>query len=124
MQIHYTGDLDLHDEARTLVDFDMESIRRMISAQHDPAPTMWVAAPEGYQQDGHILRDNESIRLVAYVPYSGTIYATDGCNSCRHSSRIEKATLDDLELLSERTQLPFAMLRMLALLVSESSEIR
>ena len=121
MQIHYTKDLELHDEARALVDFDMESIRQMISAQHDPEPTGWVAAPEGYQQDGHILRDSDSIRLIAYVANSGTVYATDGCNSCRHNNRIEKSTIDELETLSERTQIPSTMLRLLYELVSKSS---
>jgi hypothetical protein len=124
MKIHYTEDLELHDEAQALVDFDMESIRRMISAQRDPAPSVWVAVPEGYQQEGHILRDSESIRLVAYVLDSGTIYATDGCNSCRYKSRMEKASPDELESLSERIQLPYAILRLLAQLVSERSAER
>ena len=119
MQIHYTNDLELRDDARILVDFDMDSIRLMISAQRDPEPAVWVAAPEGYQQDGHLLRDSDSIRLIAYVPDSDTVYATDGCNSCRHISRIEQSTIDELETLSERTQIPSGMLQLLAQIVSE-----
>ena len=118
--LHFTHDLELHDEARALIDFDIDSIRQMVSAQRDSEPSVWVVAPEGYEKDGHALRDNETIRLIAYAAESGMVYATDGCNSCRHTPgvRIETATPRELESLSTQAQLPPAMLRVLAGLLS------
>jgi hypothetical protein len=92
----------------------------MIAAAHDPEPSLWIVEPEGYQSNGHSLRDSEAIRLIAYVRESGTVYATDGCNSCWHRSevRIEASSPHQLESLSEHTQLPAAMLELLAGLIA------
>jgi len=122
MQIHYTNDLELQDEAQALIDFDMGSIRQMILAHRDPEPAVWVAAPEGYQQHGHVLRDSNAIRLIAYVADSGSIYATDGCNSCRHISHVEKSTQSELKTLSGTAQLPIDMLKLLNQLVANRTK--
>ncbi len=118
--LHFTHDRELHDEARALIDFDIDSIRQMVAAQRDSEPSVWIVEPEGYEKGGHALRDNETIRLIAYAAASGMVYATDGCNSCWHTPRvrIETATPLELESLSTQAQLPPAMLRVLAGLLS------
>jgi hypothetical protein len=119
MKIHYTHEIELNDAASALVKFDMESIGQMVSAERATQPAAWVAEPDGYQQDGHVLRDSDTIRLIAYVVDSGTIYATDGCNSCRHAIRIETSSVVELEAVAESTQLPLPMLVLLSQQVSE-----
>lgn len=113
--------MDLNEPARALVEFDMASIRQVVAARRDPEPGVWILEPAGYQKDGHPLRDNETVRLIAYVAASRSIYATDGCNSCRHAPdvRIETAAPEDLARLSARTQLPGPMLALLARRIQE-----
>ena len=77
-------DVELSESAHRLLQFDMDSIRQMVAARHDDAPAVWIADPDRYQTDGHAARDSDRIRLMAWVPSSGMIYATDGCNSCWH----------------------------------------
>ena len=123
MPIHYTRQADLGVQARGLVEFDMGSIRQMVAAQRDPEPTLWVADPDGYERDGHVTRDSDSVRLLAWVESSGMIYATDGCNSCWHTPpvRLPGVSGGDLKELSERMQLPLAMLDLLTALLRKSS---
>ncbi len=118
--LHPTREMDLNEPSRALVDFDMASIRQVVAARRDPEPAVWILEPAGYQKDGHPLRDSETVRLIAYVA-SGTIYATDGCNACRHAPdvRIETAGPEDLARLSARTQLPGPMLALLARRIQE-----
>ena len=114
--LHKTRKMELNDSARALVEFDMASIRQVVAARRDPEPAVWILEPAGYQHDGHPLRDNDTVRLIGYVPASRAIYATDGCNSCRHAPdvRIETAAPEELARLSARTQLPESMLALLA----------
>jgi hypothetical protein len=120
MAVHYTSQRELGDGAKALVEFDMDSVRQMVAAGRDPEPAVWVVSPEDYESGGHCLRDSESIRLIGYVPESGTIYATDGCNSCRHrpDTPIQSQNAEELATLSRHTQLPTAMLEALARLAS------
>ena len=78
-----------------------------------------MVAPEGYQANGQPQRDNDSGRLIAYSKHSRIIYATDGCNTCRHvlNTSLDTKSDEDLITLSERTQLPHTLLQALAKLI-------
>lgn len=110
--ILYSSDLSLDDEALALVGFDFESVSQVIRAERDGRPDVWLARPEGYQSDGHMLRDSETIRLIAFCKDSSVIYATDGCNACRHhlTEPLGQMSDDDLRSFSAQTQVPYAML--------------
>ncbi len=116
MKIYYDNNKELSEEARKLIDFDADSIRRVIAAERGEEPEVWLAAPDSYQADGHTLRDSESIRLIAYSKKARVVYGTDGCNSCRHilDAPIEENKDEELATLSRRTQLPEALLQRLA----------
>ncbi len=111
--IVFSSNAHLSDEARRLVDFDIQSIERLVAAERTGEPDAWLADPDGYQEDGHVRRDSDLIRLVAYARHAGVIYSTDGCNACRHSLErpLEAANDAELENVSRLTQLPLAMLR-------------
>jgi hypothetical protein len=120
MRVHYTNRFtrpaELGAECDRLIGFDMDSIRQMVHADREFEPDIWIIDPEGYEANGHPLRDSESIRLIGYVAGSGTLYATDGCNSCRHrpAKRMEELDAPELEAIFSGTQLPVRMLAELA----------
>lgn len=128
MRIHftvlYTRPADLSPDSDRLIQFDMDSIHQMIRADRENEPDIWVVEPNGYESNGHPLRDSESIRLIGYVADSGTIYATDGCNSCRHrpEKRIEDLDSVELEQVFAQTQLPVTMLAALSRHVTAPAE--
>jgi hypothetical protein len=116
IEMRYSSDLILNADALRLVAFDRDSVSQVIRARHDGDPQAWLARPEGYQSEGHVLRDSEAIRLIAYCQTPQVLYATDGCNACRHCLDEPLQTMSDATLreLSSRTQLPFPMLTRLA----------
>lgn len=120
--IRFSSDLQLSDEARKLVDFDVGSIERLVAAERTGPPGTWLAEPNGYQDDGHVRRDSESIRLIAYASEARVLYATDGCNACRHTleKSLETSGPGELEKVSRLTQLPLEMLQKLVELVREA----
>jgi len=65
-----------------LVQFDADSIRQIARAQRRREPDVWVIDPDRYEQNGRILRDSDSARMVGYSKTDRILYATDGCNSC------------------------------------------
>ncbi len=113
--------MELGEPAKARIEFDMASIRQVVAARRDAEPAIWIVEPDGYQRDGHALRDADSVRMIAYTDSSGTIYATDGCNACRHAPdiRIETAAPEDLARYAARTQLPEPMLALLARRIHE-----
>lgn len=115
-RLYYTRPVDLPPECHELVRFDMDSVRQMVRADRETEPEIWVVEPRGYASNGHPLRDSDAIRLIGYVPASGTLYATDGCNSCRHrpGKRMEELDERELEETFSGTQLPVSMLEELA----------
>ena len=115
-EIQYSSDLTLGEGAVELVHFDIESVSQVLRSQHEGAPDAWLARPEGYQSEGHVLRDSEKIRLIAYCRSSSVIYATDGCNACRHhlDQPLEEMSDDALQSFASDTQLPYAMLSRLS----------
>ena len=121
IDIHYSKPADLSPEAEQLVEFDVTSLGQLIAARREPEPGFWLAAPEGYQSETHVLRDSPTIRLVAYSDDSRTLYATDGCNSCLHTLAVSIAdtTHEELVSLAKRIQLPSETLERLVRLVQE-----
>ena len=121
MQVHYTDERKLQDSAKELVDFDVGSLLQVVAAERQPEPEFWLAEPGGYEDQGHVFRDSETTRLMAYSPGPRTIYATDGCNSCRHvlETSLDGCGRADLEAVSAYTQLPLEMLERLAGLIRD-----
>ncbi len=119
MKIYYTSEDHLSEAANELIEFDVGSIRRVVAADGGDEPDLWLVAPGGYQTNGHPQRDSESIRLIAYSKLSGIVYATDGCNACRHvlDTSLETTRDEKLITLSEQTQLPHTLLQALARLI-------
>ncbi len=72
----------LSQAASDLIQFDVESIRHVVSAQHLASPDVWLADPDAYEKNGRVLRDSDSPRMLAYSTKDHVLYATDGCNSC------------------------------------------
>ena len=96
---YFTG-RRLSSAAEDLVRFDMDSIRRVVSAQQGREPETWLADPDSYETDGRVLRDSPSSRLLAYSSQDHIIYATDGCNACTRRLGIPLETVSDSELQS------------------------
>lgn len=121
MKVHYATEQKLHDEAQRLVDFDIQSLLQMVTAEHRSEPELWLAEPGGYEEDGHPLRDSPSTRLIAYSVKSRILYATDGCNICRHilDSPLDTYRPEDIASASEYTQLPVQMLERIAQLLQD-----
>ena len=119
METYYSSDEALSERALQLVEFDVGSIRQAVAAERGDPPDVCLVAPNGYQTNGHPLRDSDSIRLIAYSKNSRVVYGTDGCNTCRHvlDKPLEAFTDDEREALSERTQLPPSLLHALARII-------
>jgi len=93
---NYYRDCLLSAKALDLVQFDSDSIRQVVSAEHLTTPDTWLVDPDEYEKNGRILRDSESPRMLAYSAKDRVLYATDGCNSpapaicLRNSSRFQR----------------------------------
>jgi hypothetical protein len=98
LELVFFNDHRLSDKARELVDFDIASIRQAAMGRHARAPALWLADPDGYEQDGRVLRDSPSPRLLAFSPEDRILYANDGCNSCIHALSIDLGTAGAEEL--------------------------
>ena len=81
------GERKLSAAGADLVQFDADSIRQIVRARQGVEPDVWVVDPERYEKNGRVLRDSESPRMLAYSRHDGTLYATDGCNSCAKEVR-------------------------------------
>jgi hypothetical protein len=93
-QVSYLTPRTLSPKAEELVQFDVDSIRQVVSSQHARQPTLWLADPDAYEQNGRILRDSDSPRLLAYSKEDQTLYANDGCNSCTHHLKADIAAIN------------------------------
>jgi len=80
--LHLLSERVLPDAAKELIRFDMDSIRQIAASRRSSRLTLWLADPDQYEQNGRVLRDSASPRLLAYAPDERVLYATDGCNSC------------------------------------------
>jgi hypothetical protein len=104
---YYLHDRALSAKAQALADFDMDSIRQIVAAKHSSPPTVWLVDPDQYEQNGRLLRDSTSPRLLAYSPEDRVLYATDGCNSCEHQFSSDLGTLnpDAIRALADGTNI-------------------
>jgi hypothetical protein len=97
--------------ASDLIRFDEDSIRRLGD------PDVWVVDPEGYEQNGRLLRDSETPRMLAYSRKEHALYMTDGCNSCEVQADLELLRADEVKEFAEENELPVELLgRLLSLL--------
>lgn len=117
---HYIVDRNLSAAAQDLLAFDAGSLNLLIAAESSPPPSIWLADTDLYEKNGRVLRDSESPRLLAYVPQTNTVYATDGCNSCasRTDRPIESLTEKELRQFALENELRFEILQRLAELAS------
>jgi len=118
---NYYRDCLLSAKALDLVQFDYDSIRQVVSAEHLTTPDTWLVDPDEYEKNGRILRDSESPRMLAYSAKDRVLYATDGCNSCaRHLPvKLESFSVDDLQLFATENELRLELLQRLAALAQE-----
>ncbi len=121
MVFNYYRDCLLSAKALDLVQFDYDSIRQVVSAEHLTTPDTWLVDPDEYEKNGRILRDSESPRMLAYSAKDRVLYATDGCNSCaRHlPAKLESFSADDLQLFATENELRLELLQRLAALTQE-----
>lgn len=115
MKILHLTERMLSPKAEELVQFDMDSIQRVVSAQHGQQPELWLADPDQYEKNGRIQRDSATPRLLAYSATGRTLYVTDGCNSCSHrlESDLKRLSPGQLQSLSEDAGIPLELLRKL-----------
>lgn len=116
MKVLHLTEHPLSSKGSDLVQFDVDSIRQLVAAQHGKQPEHWLADPDQYERNGRILRDSATPRLLAYSPENRTLYVTDGCNSCTHQLDINLTALsaDQLLRFAEKNKIPPAMLQRLA----------
>ncbi len=122
-QFHYFREGRLSPAASDLVQFDAESIRQIVSAQRGSEPEIWLIDPSQYERNGRVLRDSESPRMLAYSSKDQILYATDGCNSCRHQVPVDSQLLGppELKAFAEENDLRLELLeRMVSLLSARS----
>jgi len=115
MTLLHLTERSLSPKAIELMEFDMDSIRQVVAAEHNQQPELWLSDPDQYERDGRILRDSATPRLLAYSPQNKTLYVTDGCNSCSHQleADLNRLTADQLQVLSEKTGIRLEFLRTL-----------
>jgi hypothetical protein len=109
----------LSQAASDLIQFDADSIRQVVSAQHLANPDVWLVDPDAYEKNGRVLRDSESHRMLAYSSTDRMLYATDGCNSCARHMRSDLKLLghDELKQLAEENELRLELLQRLVGLI-------
>ena len=122
MRVQYLTESALSEAAEKLVRFDMDSIRQVVAANHSTMPRVWLADPLAYENNGRLLRDSPSSRLLAYSVEDRIVYATDGCNSCtrRLNAALETFTDSELQSFAEDNDLRIALLERLAEMLETS----
>ena len=118
MKLEYFTPASLSAEAEALVQFDMDSIRQVIASRHAGLPDIWLADPALYENNGRLLRDSTSSRLLAYSANDHMIYATDGCNSCARP--LDGLTDSALHTLASENEFRFDLLKRLAEMITSS----
>jgi hypothetical protein len=105
--MNFLHDRKLSQNASDLIQFDSDSIRQIVSAEHGTMPDVWLVDPDSYEKNGRVLRDSDSPRMLAYSTLDHTLYLTDGCNSCSRQVRLASSELPDVrpELLGKLLEL-------------------
>ena len=122
--MNYYRSRELSQAASDLVQFDADSIRQIVSAQHLSQPDVWLADPDAYEKNGRVLRDCDSPRMLAYAATEQMLYATDGCNSCaRHvPAKLDSLPDDQLKQLAGENEIRPELLQRLASLLQEGTK--
>ena len=112
----------LSQAAEDLIQFDADSIRQVVSAQHLTNPDVWLVDPDAYERNGRVLRDSDSPRMLAYSTKDQVLFATDGCNSCTRRVRMSLAALPSIELkeLAQHNAIPHELLEGLITLIKNA----
>src|SRR5262249_31600705 len=111
-EMNFFRQRELSAAASELIEFDADSIRRLGS------PDVWLADPDAYEKNGHLLRDTDSPRMLAYSTKDRLLFATDGCNSCtRQLCRdLKELPLEELKSFAEQNELRLELLQRLVTL--------
>lgn len=111
--MNFLHDRKLSQNASDLIQFDSDSIRQVVSAEHGAMPDVWLADPDAYEKNGRVLRDSDSPRMLAYSTKDRALYLTDGCNTCSRRVRLISNELPDVrpDLLEKLRALLSASLR-------------
>ena len=117
--MNYFRERTLSRAASDLIQFDADSIRQIVSSQHQPAPEVWLVDPDSYEKNGRVLRDSDSSRMLAYSKSDRVLYGTDGCNSCarRVRTNLELLPADELKRFADDNELRLELLEHLAALL-------
>jgi hypothetical protein len=107
----------LSQAASDLVQFDAESIRQVVSSQHRTDPDLWLADPDAYENNGRVLRDSETQRMLAYSTKDQILYGTDGCNSCTRQVKLGSLPADELKQFAESNELRLEFIQHLQSLI-------
>ena len=115
MKVRYSSKKTLSPEAEALIQFDMDSIRQVVTSKHGAEPETWLVDPDSYEKDGRVHRDSLSSRLLAYSAADRVVYATDGCNTCaRHlDSPLSNMNESTLERFASESELRLDLLKRL-----------
>src|SRR5262245_20567259 len=105
--MNFLHDRKLSQNASDLIQFDSDSIRQVVSAEHGAMPDVWLVDPDAYEKNGRVLRDSDSPRMLAYSTKDHALYLTDGCNTCSRRVRLSSSELPDVrpELVEKLTDL-------------------
>ena len=109
--MNFTHEKNLSKEASELIQFDADSIRQVVTSRHGSNPDVWLANPDAYENNGRVLRDTESPRLLAYSKSDQVLYATDGCNTCTRRVDLCALTAHELEEFATANELELEFLR-------------
>ena len=117
--MNYFHERTLSQAASELIQFDADSIRQVVSSQHQPAPEVWLVDPDAYEKNGRVMRDSESPRMLAYSKTDQVLYGTDGCNSCARIVRtnLELLPADELKQFADDNELRLELLERLVSLL-------
>ena len=117
--MNYFRERPLSQAANDLIRFDADSIRQVVSSQHQPAPDVWLVDPDAYERNGRVLRDSDSPRMLAYSRTDRVLYGTDGCNSCarRVRTNLESLPKDELKQFAAENELRLELLEHLVSLL-------
>jgi hypothetical protein len=110
----------LSPTASDLIQFDADSIRQVVAAQHLANPDVWLVDPDAYELNGRVFRDSESARMLAYSTRDHILYATDGCNSCARRVRMNlgKLSVGELREFAKDNELRLELLERLVALIA------
>jgi hypothetical protein len=119
--MNYFRDRKISQAASDLIQFDADSIRQVVSADHRPDPDVWIVDPDAYEKNGRVLRDSDSPRMLAYSRTDQILYGTDGCNSCsrRVRTNLELLPPDELKQFAADNELRLELIERLVSLLRD-----